>query len=55
VTSSFFAGEIASYTPSVYELALGVGGVAVALIATGLATKVLRILPTNLADKNLEG
>ena len=55
VTSSFFDGEIASYTPSVYELALGVGGVAVALIATGLATKVLRILPTNLADKNLEG
>lgn len=55
VTSSFFDGEIASYTPSVYELALGVGGIAIALIATGVAAKVLRILPTNLADKNLEG
>jgi molybdopterin-containing oxidoreductase family membrane subunit len=55
VSSSFFDGEIASYSPSVYELALGVGGVAIALIATGVAAKVLRILPTNLEDKNLEG
>ncbi len=55
VSSSFFDGEIANYSPSVYELALGVGGVAIALIATGVAAKVLRILPTNLEDKNLEG
>ena len=54
VSSNFFDGEIASYAPSVYELALGVGGIAIALIATGVAAKVLRILPTNLADKNLE-
>jgi molybdopterin-containing oxidoreductase family membrane subunit len=51
VSSTFFDGEIASYSPSVHELALGVGGVAVALIATGLAARVLRILPTTLADK----
>ena len=51
VTSSFFDGAIVSYSPSFYELALGVGGVAVAMLATGVAVKVLRILPTNLADK----
>jgi molybdopterin-containing oxidoreductase family membrane subunit len=53
VSSSFFDGQVANYSPSVYELALGVGGAAVALIATGVASKVLRILPTNLEDKNL--
>ena len=51
ITSSFYDGAIASYSPSFFELALGVGGVAVAILATGIAAKVLRILPTNLADK----
>jgi len=51
VSSSFYDGEIANYAPSFYELALGVGGIAVALFATGIAAKVLRILPTNLKDK----
>ena len=51
VSSSFFDGEIASYAPSFFELALGVGGIAVALFATGVAAKVLRILPTNLKDQ----
>ena len=54
VSSSFFDGEIANYVPSFYELALGVGGIAIAIFATGIAAKVLRILPTNLADKNLD-
>ena len=51
ITSSFYDGAIASYSPSFFELALGVGGVAVAILTTGIAAKVLRILPTNLADK----
>lgn len=51
ISSSFFDGEIVSYSPSFFELALGVGGIAVAILATGVAAKVLRILPTNLADK----
>lgn len=50
VTSSFYDGVVANYSPSFYELALGVGGIAVAILATGVAAKVLRILPTNLAD-----
>ena len=52
-TSSFFDGQIAGYFPSLPEVALGLGGVALAILATGLGAKVLRILPTNLSDKNL--
>ncbi|MEZ5715966.1 MAG: NrfD/PsrC family molybdoenzyme membrane anchor subunit [Paracoccaceae bacterium] len=52
-SSSFFDGEIASYSPSFNELILGLGGVAIALFAVGLAAKILRILPTNLADANI--
>ena len=53
VSSSFYDGEVASYAPSIWEFALGLGGVAVALLATGAGAKILRILPTNLSDKNL--
>ena len=53
VSSSFFDGEINPYTPSLPELALGLGGVALALFATGLAAKILRILPTSLSDANV--
>ncbi len=53
VSSSFFDGTINTYTPSLPELALGLGGVALALFATGLAAKILRILPTNLSDANV--
>ena len=45
VSSGFYDGEIAGYAPSIYELGLGVGGVSLALIITGLAVKILRILP----------
>lgn len=46
-------GVVSPYTPSVYELALGLGGVAMALLAAGIGAKILRVLPTNLADANL--
>ena len=51
-SSRFFDGEIHPYAPSLPELALGVGGVALAavLIATGL--KVLRILPEPCTDSS---
>jgi len=55
VTSGFFDGSRAAYAPSLPEIALGLGGVALALFATGLGAKVLRILPTNLSDRNVEG
>ena len=48
--SSFFDGEVHHYTPSVPELFLGLGGVAIALLVTTFAVKVLRLLPASLDD-----
>ncbi len=45
VSSSFFDGEIASYTPSFHEFALGFGGIALALLITILVLRVLPFLP----------
>ena len=53
ITSGSGLGGIANYTPSLPELALGLGGVAVALLAVGIGTKILRILPTSLSDANV--
>lgn len=53
VTSVFHDGSVAPYAPSLPEIALGLGGVALALIATGVGAKILRIVPTNLSDQNL--
>lgn len=53
VVQGFHEGVINPYTPSIWELLLGLGGVALALFAAGLGAKVLRVLPTNLSDANL--
>jgi len=53
VIEGFNEGIVNPYAPSVYELLLGLGGVAIALFAAGLGAKVLRVLPTNLSDANL--
>jgi molybdopterin-containing oxidoreductase family membrane subunit len=53
ITSGSGLGGIANYAPSLPELALGLGGVAVALLAVGVGTKILRILPTTLSDANI--
>jgi molybdopterin-containing oxidoreductase family membrane subunit len=50
VRSSFFDGVVAAYAPSLPEMALGVGGVALALALTAVALKVLPFLPRSLAD-----
>jgi len=50
VASSFFDGVVAAYAPSLPEVALGVGGVALALALTVVALKVLPFLPKSLAD-----
>jgi molybdopterin-containing oxidoreductase family membrane subunit len=50
VSSSFFDGVIAAYAPSLPEVALGVGGMALALALTTVALKVLPFLPQGLAD-----
>jgi molybdopterin-containing oxidoreductase family membrane subunit len=46
VSSSFFDGVVASYAPSLPELALGFGGVGLALALTLVGLKVLPFLPT---------
>jgi len=51
VTSSFFDGGINAYAPSLPEIILGVGGVALALAATLVGVRVLRFLPVSLADE----
>lgn len=48
--SSFFDGEVHAYVPSMPELFLGLGGVAIALLVTQFAVKVLRLLPASLDD-----
>lgn len=43
--SSFGDGQIASYSPSVYELLLGFGGLAVAFILTTVGVRVINFMP----------
>jgi molybdopterin-containing oxidoreductase family membrane subunit len=50
VSSSYFDGVINGYTPSMPEVILGVGGVAIALLMVTIAVKFLRFLPESLAD-----
>ncbi|RMD69441.1 MAG: molybdopterin oxidoreductase, partial [Gammaproteobacteria bacterium] len=53
VKSSFFDGQVASYTPSSPEVLLGIGGVAIALLMTVVAVRVLPFLPQSLADRDV--
>jgi molybdopterin-containing oxidoreductase family membrane subunit len=48
VSSSFFDGRVHPYTPSPPEIALGLGGVAIAGIVVALAVKLVRFLPERL-------
>jgi len=54
VASSFFDGVVAAYAPSLPELALGAGGVALALALTVVALKVLPFLPRSLTDGDVD-
>jgi molybdopterin-containing oxidoreductase family membrane subunit len=53
-TSSFFDGAFSWYTPSLPELALGIGGIAIAGAIVTLAVKVLGFLPESVADADLD-
>jgi molybdopterin-containing oxidoreductase family membrane subunit len=50
VVGSVLDGGIAAYAPSVYEIALGLGGAALAALMATVAVKVLPILPETFAD-----
>ncbi|UCH74067.1 MAG: polysulfide reductase NrfD [Rhodospirillales bacterium] len=54
VASSFMDGEAATYLPSLYEIGLGVSGIAMALLMVALAVKVLPFLPASLADAAID-
>ncbi len=49
-SSTFFDGVVAEYTPSKWELMLGLGGVAVALVIVTFALKIFRLIPESLSD-----
>jgi Ni/Fe-hydrogenase subunit HybB-like protein len=54
VVSSFADGVVGSYTPSLPEIVLGIGGVAIALAATFVGVRVLRFLPDSLSDEAVD-
>lgn len=50
VSSSFYDGVVAGYTPALPEFLLGIGGFGIALIAVALAVKVLPFMPQTLEN-----
>jgi Ni/Fe-hydrogenase subunit HybB-like protein len=54
VSSSFFDGQVAPYTPTLPEFMLGIGGVALAFFLVVVAVKFLRFLPASLADDKVD-
>ena len=54
VSSSFYDGAIASYTPSLPEIGLGLGGVALAGLVVLFGIKLLRFLPSTLANAAID-
>ena len=52
VESSFYDNVIHSYVPSIYELGLGIGGIALALIIVLIGLANLKFLPKIIQSKN---
>ncbi|MES9843551.1 MAG: NrfD/PsrC family molybdoenzyme membrane anchor subunit, partial [Candidatus Sedimenticola sp. 6PFRAG5] len=50
VSSSFYDGVVAAYTPTLAEAMLGIAGVAIAMTLVAVASRMLRVLPENLED-----
>ncbi len=49
-SSTFFDGVVAGYSPSKWEIMLGLGGVALSLFIVAFALKIFRLLPDDLSD-----
>ncbi len=45
VSSSFYDGVVSPYSPSIWEMMLGVGGIAIAFLMTTVAVRVLKFMP----------
>jgi len=54
VSSSFDDGIIADYAPSLPELILGIGGVAIGLMLVSISMAALRLLPESLSDEVMQ-
>ena len=54
VSSSFYDGVVASYTPSLPEVGLGLGGVALAGLVVLFGIKLLRFLPATLVNSAID-
>jgi molybdopterin-containing oxidoreductase family membrane subunit len=54
VSSSFFDGTVIQYSPTAPEVSLGLGGVALTVLAAMIAIKILRFLPLSLADADVD-
>ena len=54
VSSSFFDGVVHSYAPSGWEVMLGLGGFATAILLIAVAVKYLPLLPTSLSDAKID-
>ena len=54
VSSSFYDGVVAEYSPALPEFLLGIGGFGIALIAVALAVKVLPFMPQKLDDASAD-
>lgn len=54
ISSSFFDGEIGQYSPSIWEILLGLAGVAISLLLVTVGVAILDFLPDSLADNIIE-
>jgi Ni/Fe-hydrogenase subunit HybB-like protein len=54
VSSIIGDGAIVEYSASIYEVLLGLGGIAITLFIAVFAMNVLKILPESLADKDID-
>ena len=54
VESSFFDGGVNTYSPSIWEIMLGMGGIALAMLIVTVAVRVLRFMPETLDDATVD-
>ena len=54
ISSSFFDGVVNQYVPSIWEILLGIGGIAIALVLVVVGIAVLDFLPDSLADNIIQ-
>lgn len=54
IETTFADGAIASYTPTLAETLLGLGGIAIALFLVAFCVKIMEFLPASLADKDVD-